>query len=523
MLMPIVATRNAAGPGDDAVQNIRRSPVPVSKRAEAIQKILDALGRHLSGREILSSDALLRLIEDLSRLLRSPVLPQQPERDVARRLLKVLELLPAPERQMLARELDGHRPAQRIQPPIRALQQTVGAASSQPAAHSASRSLVLQAPMAPQSSAAQTSASGDVALLQAMLEKTCGAGGEAARAAQTLDETAQAEPQAEPDATPPGDAAKASNPGEGRIRPGDTRNQAPTGFPSGPAVPSAAESEAAERILPKADDAPHSPEQTVLRAPAGGDAFTSRVPTQAEAPKPDQILDDAETPSRCDVGSGDELDADGTYGPPRAREENTRQPARPDPMRGETVSPARAIVDAVKLLANTGLIVAAKAGGRPEATEHVGNAVPELPTPEHARDVAMRQRNISAGHEASSDLAAAELPEASTPGGSPSQARTQHSGEDPAMQQALALLVENGLPRGIISLALLPYPPAETEAEDGGDSPGESDGEPKDDGDEEAEAGPEDDKEEQEKRSEADGEPDASDAYALYRKLGDLG
>lgn len=522
--MPIVAIRNAASTGEDAAQNIRRSPVPVSQRAEAIQKILDVLGRHLSGREILSSDALVRLIGDLSRLLRSPVLTQQAERDVARHLLKVLELLPAPARQMLARELDGHRPAQRIEPPIRASQQTVGAASSQPAGHSVIRSLPLQAPMAPQSSAAQTSPSSDVALLQAMLKTTFGAGGEAP---QTFDETAQAEPQAEPDAMPPGDAAKALNPAEGRIRPGDARNQAPTGFPFGPALQGAAESEAVNRILPKADDASHSPEQTVPRTPAGGDAFTSRVPIEAEAPKTDQILDEAETPSQGDAGSGDELDADGTYGPPRAREGSTRQPARPGVMRGETVSPARAIVDAVKLLADTGLIAPAKAGGRPEATEHVENAVPvtssELPRPEHAQDVAMRQRNISAGHEASSDLAAAEPPEVPTPGGASSQARTRHAGEDPAMQQALAPLVEIALPRGIIPLALLPYPPAETEAEDDGDGHGKSDGQPQDDGDEEAEAGPEDDEEEQEPRSEADGEPDPFDAYALYRKLGDLG
>lgn len=523
MLMPIVAIRNAGNPSEDAVQNIRRSPVPLSQRTEAIQKILDALGRHFSGREILSSDALMRMIEDLSRLLRSPVLPHRAERDVAR-LLQVLELLPAHERQAVARELGGHRPALRIEPPIRATQQAMGA-SPQPAGHPVIRSLPLQAPATPQSSAAQTSASGDVALLQAMLKKTFGAGEETARAARTFEETTQAEPQAEPDATPPGDAAKASNPGEGRTRPGDMRNQAPTGFPPGPAEQHAEEAEAADRLLPKAADLPHSPEHSTPRTPAGGDAFTPRVPRQAEAPKQGQILDEAETPSQGDAGSGDELNGDGTYGPPRGKEESTPPPLRSGAMRGEAASPARAIVDAVKLLTDTGFIAAAKSGGRPQAMEHVDNAVPvsrsEPPAPEQAGEFAVRQRNISARHEASSALAAAELPEAPMPGGTPWQARSPQAGEDPAMQQALALLVEVGLPREI-PLALLPYPPAETEAEDSDDSHGESDGQPKDDDDKEAEAGPEDGKEEQESRSESDEGPDSSDPYELYRKFGDL-
>ncbi|MEY9561533.1 hypothetical protein [Sinorhizobium fredii] len=68
MPIPIGTIRNASTPGDDIVQAVRRVLPPAGQRAEAIQKLLDMLGRHLSGKEVLPRDALVRLIEDLALL-----------------------------------------------------------------------------------------------------------------------------------------------------------------------------------------------------------------------------------------------------------------------------------------------------------------------------------------------------------------------------------------------------------------------------------------------------------------------
>ena len=93
------------------------------------------------------------------------------------------------------------------------------------------------------------------------------------------------------------------------------------------------------------------------------------------------------------------------------------------------------------------------------------------------------------------------------------------------MQQAIALLVESGLPE-IIPFAMVPYLPAKEDADDGH---GKTDRTPRDDREGDAGTEPEDRDEEQKGQDPENGgdetaePPDSSDAYDLYRKLGGLG
>ncbi|MGH6807867.1 MAG: hypothetical protein ACREEJ_13665, partial [Ensifer adhaerens] len=116
MLTPILTVRTATGPAEEA--NARpqpaAAPFTAAQRGEAIQKILDALTRHLAGREILSKDALVRLMEDLARILKFPPLPQEGGRDFVRRLVTFLEAMPMPERLALERQLGGRSLALRV-------------------------------------------------------------------------------------------------------------------------------------------------------------------------------------------------------------------------------------------------------------------------------------------------------------------------------------------------------------------------------------------------------------------------
>ena len=64
-LPAFIAIRTAVGTAEETTQGLRR-PLPATERSEAIRKIVDALTRHLSGREVLSKDALVKLVEDLA-------------------------------------------------------------------------------------------------------------------------------------------------------------------------------------------------------------------------------------------------------------------------------------------------------------------------------------------------------------------------------------------------------------------------------------------------------------------------
>ena len=116
MLIPIQTGRAAAASAEDASTRAQQPAalLPAGQRGEAIQKILDALTRHLSGREILSKDALVRLMEDLARILKFPPLPQEGGRDFVRRIAAFLESMPASDRALLERQLGGRSLAIRV-------------------------------------------------------------------------------------------------------------------------------------------------------------------------------------------------------------------------------------------------------------------------------------------------------------------------------------------------------------------------------------------------------------------------
>ncbi|WP_455854375.1 hypothetical protein [Ensifer canadensis] len=116
MLTSILTVKTATGLAEEASARPQQpaAPLTAAQRGEAIQKVLDALTRHLAGREILSKDALVRLMEDLARILKFPPLPQEGGRDFVRRLVTFLEWMPMPERLALERQLGGRSLALRV-------------------------------------------------------------------------------------------------------------------------------------------------------------------------------------------------------------------------------------------------------------------------------------------------------------------------------------------------------------------------------------------------------------------------
>lgn len=525
MLMPIVTIRNATGPGDDAAQGVRRSLPTVGQRAEAVQKILEALSSHLSGEHVLSRDAVARLIDDLSRLLKSTLLPQDKGSAVARHLMAFIESLPAPERLAVEKEL-SRNPIQRLA--AAALEAgTVPSAKSRaapplPAERPVVRSLPLSASAPLQNPATPAPKSIEAALLQAMLKRTFDADGEAAAIEPAIEDRTEAGPDAAR-----ADTRKAENAGLSRLVPTETRNPAAAEAARAPIQDGTTET--VHRPLPGEDDAgaPRAPAEKTGQAAApaaGGDTSASDAPAEAEA-KSDQARRGGAERAREEGRHG--LNSDGTYGPPRARGEGDRQQARPAATRNETVATSRALSDAIKALATDGPgdLHKPTVGVRSEPPESLGDArlpSPDLSAPAQPRDAAFRPRNTMTGAEPSADPAAADPPDAPEPGSVSNAQRPRQAAEDPSMQQAIALLVDSGLPKEIIPFALVPYPPAQAEAESD-----DREQEPQDENNEDAEAGAEDGGEGEEARQRGEDdppeEPDAADPYDLYRKLGGLG
>ncbi|ASY65007.1 hypothetical protein SJ05684_c35930 [Sinorhizobium sojae CCBAU 05684] len=523
--MPIVTIRNATGPGDDAAQGVRRSLPAVGQRTETVQKIVDALARHLSGEQVLSRDAVARLIDDLSRLLKSTLLPQDKGRAVARHLMAFIESLPAPERLSVEKEL-SRNPIQRLAaaareagtvPPAKP-----GAAPPLPAERPVFRNLPLSASAPLQNPAALAPTSADAAMLQAMLKRAFDADGEAAAIEPAIDDR----PEARPDAAR-ADTRKAENVGESRQAPTETRNPAaaeaaPTPFEDGTI-------ETAHRTLPGEAEAgaPRASAQKSEQAavPAAGDTSGSDPPAEGEANSDQVRRGGAE---RAPEEGPDGLDSDGTYGPPRAKGEGDRQQARQAATRNETAAASRTLGDAIKALAadGPGDLHKPTMGVRSEPPEALGDvrlSSRDLSAPVQPRDAAFRPRSTMTGAEPSADPAAADPPDAPEPGSVSNTQRPRQAAEDPSMQQAIALLVDSGLPKEIIPFALVPYPPAQPEAESD-----DREQEPQDENNEDAEAGAEDGGEGEEARQRGEDDPleeelDAADPYDLYRKLGGLG
>ncbi|MCG5478543.1 MAG: hypothetical protein KK478_05650 [Ensifer alkalisoli] len=512
MPMPIVTIRNATGPGDDA-QGVRRSLPSVGPRAVAVQKILDALAHHLSGDQVVSSDAVARLTDDLSRLLKSSFLPQDRELAAARRLVAFIESLPAPERLAVEREL-SRNPLQRLAAAAREAASVPpaepGAVPPLPAERPAIRSLPLSAP--PLQNPAAPASTADAALLQAMLKRTFGADGEAGGTDPAIEDR----PELRPDAARAG-SPKPENAGESRRAPVETHSPAP--LEDGP-------TETVHRILPGDADssAPRAPPEKAGQTPAasGGDTPVSDARRKADA-KTEQARHGGADREPEEGPAGP--DSDGTYGPPRARGEGERQQARPAAARNGTAAPSRALGDAVNALAGESPADLHKpaVGARSESPGSPGDRrhpSADLPTQEPARDSAIRSRSTMAGGEPSVDPDAMDRNDPPSRDGAAIQQRPLQAPDDPSTQQAIALLVDSGLPKEVIPFALVPFPPTQAEAEN--DKP---EREPQDESDENAEAGAEDGGEgdaRQHGEDDPSEEPDA-DPYDLYRKLGGLG
>ncbi|PDT53719.1 MULTISPECIES: hypothetical protein [Sinorhizobium] len=519
MPIPIGMIRNATAPGDDLVQAVRRVLPPAGQRAEAIQKLLDMLGRHLSGKEVLPREALVRLIEDLARVLKFPPLPQEGGRGFVRRLVELMESLPLPERQAIERQLGGGL-ARRLAV-LTQSGPSAGFASPTtplPAGHTGIRNLPLPLPAAPHLAAASTPSPNDLALLQAMLRKTYGA-----------DDGASAEPVLEEVPREPAAPARAAEPPAPATTPRSTSN----GDSAASAPPAVARedglepAEAIEPALAEASEDAAASTDDVLPVRAEGDEVAAQHGA-AELPdgEAEQIFGEAEpggaqAPTRGSEG----FEADGTYGPTRAKGSDARAPVQAAAPR--KIVPESALADAADALLQVSLDLpegVPEDRRAPASGEGERQAVRTRPAPDLPEWLPEASPPDSAAEDGQpiSEPVAAEKPEAALRGSAAVQGQAP-AGEDVAMQQAVALLVESGLPE-IIPFAMVPYLPAKEEAEDEADR---TDRHPADEGEDDGTG--KDDREEARRGQDPEGDGDdavdakASDAYDLYRKLGDLG
>ncbi|WP_077962778.1 hypothetical protein [Ensifer adhaerens] len=531
MLIPIQAARTAAATSEDSSAKTQPvAPLTASQRGEAIQKILDALTRHLSGREILSKDALVRLMEDLARILKFPPLPQEGGRDFVRRLVAFLETMPTSDRLLLERQLGGRNLSLRVGlladlPAIRNGSSTPGGPATPMPAQA--RDVILRnpslQPALPFSPAAtRAPIAGEVALLQAVLRKTFGVGNDLV------------EPQGD-DLEQAGTEAPSKSPGEKPTERSEARASGARSTSSGDAAIGGAaslltgEGEIAEtaslaEAMIEADE--------VLQSAESGEV---EVPVEDNAtPLEGHVADEMEA---TDTIEGE--DPDGTYGPlPDADEEdghrNTPATGRNDP----EARSARVLSEAIKTLIRDSVSLPAGASdGDPQSSAEQADEAAATPsqtsaketgTPARAADAAARQRAATDAGAALPSLLDDGAEETAAPQRSPTDVRPQRATDEQTMQQMIARLVENGLPREAIPFTMIPYPPAASEAEGEDHSRGMPGGSGEDASGEEqtAEEGSDGNPEDGEPAGEAmpdDEAPETPDAYDLYRRLGGLG
>ena len=119
MLMPLLSVKTpvAAAQAAVAIETVapRERALPVAMpgrisghQSEAVLKILETLNRHLLGSEPLPKDALIRLLDTLSKILKFPPLPQETLRDFSKRLAVFIETLPPAARAALEKQLGQH-------------------------------------------------------------------------------------------------------------------------------------------------------------------------------------------------------------------------------------------------------------------------------------------------------------------------------------------------------------------------------------------------------------------------------
>ncbi|PDT41739.1 MULTISPECIES: hypothetical protein [Sinorhizobium] len=522
MPIPIGTIRNATTLGDDLVQAVRRVLPPAGQRAEAIQKLLDILGRHLSGKEILPREALVRLVEDLARVLKFPPLPQEGGRGFVRRLVEVVESLPLPERQAIERQLGGGSLARRLAALTQSGPSTgfANPTTPLPAGHTGIRNLPLPLSAALHLASAPTPQPHDLALLQAMLRKTYGA-----------DDGASAEPVLEemPQAAETGAPARAEEPPAPAPTPRSTSNgDSAAPAPSAVATEDGREpAEAIEPALAEASENAAASTDDVLPARSEGDdvAAQHRAAELADGGA-EQIFGEAEPAgAQAPTRESEGFEADGTYGPTRAKGSDARAPVQAAAPR--KIVPESALADAADALLQVSLGLpegVAEDRRAPASGEGERQAVRTRPAPDLPERLPEAPPPGSAAEDGQpiSEPVAAEKPDAALRGSAAVQGQAP-AGEDVAMQQAVALLVESGLPE-IIPFAMVPYLPAKEEAEDEADR---TDRHPADEGEDDGTG--KDDREEARRGQDPEGDGDdavdaeASDAYDLYRKLGDLG
>ncbi|WP_429810752.1 hypothetical protein [Ensifer sp. B1-9] len=533
MLIPIQTGRAAAASAEDTSTKTQQPAalLPAGQRGEAIQKILDALTRHLSGREILSKDALVRLMEDLARILKFPPLPQEGGRDFVRRLVAFLESMPASDRLLLERQLGGRSLAIRVGllaelPAIRNGASASGSTATPMPAQARDvilRNPSLQPAMPLNPVAARMPVAGEVALLQAVLRKTFGVGND-------TDVLEPRDDELDPgttEARPKGRNATPVERSETRASTGKSTSAEGTPVENTAAL-LAGEGEVEEtspQAVPGAE-----PEQTVPSADAG------QVESEASASESTAAPGEADATAE----SAEDADPDGTYGPmPDADEEKAAKTAMAAGRGNPETRPVRVLFEAIKTLIRDSVTPPGSIAGtetKPVA-EHADGA--DAPTPASAKESAAQARAIDgAGRPRETPDGGNTLPslldeqaeDAKATQRTPADTRPQGATDEQTMQQVIARLVENGLPREAIPFAMIPYPPAAGDAAEAENLSHEMPGGSEDQASDEEQGAEEGDGHDQADGAEPTDEAalndraaEAPDAYDLYRRLGGLG
>ncbi|MEI3854202.1 MULTISPECIES: hypothetical protein [unclassified Ensifer] len=531
MLIPIQTARAAAATAEDTNTKAQQPAalLPAGQRGEAIQKILDALTRHLSGREILSKDALVRLMEDLARILKFPPLPQEGGRDFVRRLVAFLETMPASDRLLLERQLGGRSLAIRVGllADLPAIRNGTSAPSSTATPMPAqARDVILRNPslqtaMPLNPVAARAPVAGEVALLQAVLRKTFGVG----------NDTDALEPRG--DDLDQGGTAEAPSKARNAAPVERSETRASTGKPTSP---DGTPVETAAALLAGEGEVEEAPQTALGSVPEETGPPTDGGQVEIEVPASESTAAPAEADTTAETAEN--ADPDGTYGPmPDAEEENDAKAATTAGRGNPEARPMRVLFEAIKTLIRDSVTLPGSAAGaetRPAAERADGSDAPapvpakETATPVRAIDAAAHQREIADGGNALPSLLDDQAEDTKAAQRLPADMRPQRATDEQTMQQVIARLVENGLPREAIPFAMIPYPPAAKDAaetehlsyEMPGGSEDQASDEELEEGEGQDQAGGEQPTDEAQLD---DGTPEAPDAYDLYRRLGGLG
>ncbi|MDE3872750.1 hypothetical protein GHK78_32515 [Sinorhizobium meliloti] len=522
-LPAFIAIRTAVGSAEETTQGLRRS-LPAAERSEAIRKIVDALSRHLSGKEVLSKDALVKLVEDLALILKFPPLPQETGRAFIRRLTGFIEALPMPERLLLEKQLATRSLVQRVAVAATIAGDRRGAV---PPDRTPLRSLPLPAQVPPVLPGAKRPVPSDLALLQAMLKKTYGADMEDVRIETTPKgaaiEAAQEEAPAGPQRSPKAPTNAPAAPRGAEIAARDASASPLEGEMAEMADTAAMTPEGSDEQLPdsEADLAEPSAPRRSQAAGLNGSALALPKDAKPATAEGKAAVAEAGAESLPD-GEGPE----GTDGPSRSAREDDRPRVRTQSAARMAQPPAEALRAVIR---DSLALPGTSKSWQPRDMEDAGPAAPLLPpeneAPARPRETAGAVRSAAAASEPPVDAASDTGTDASLPDLPPPQAE-RRTGEDAMASQGLARVPESGLPREMFPFALVPYPPAEeSDADEVDRRKRESEGEPEKDARDDEGEGESDD---QQQGHAAGGEQDraedrpAADAYDLYRKLGGL-